>query len=83
MTTAPKPAVQAPLPLKCDRCITPERASQIMMSALGHGFSRTQILRLLDEGRLRGHQLKPRSRWWVETESVYELIQTILPEPSK
>jgi hypothetical protein len=59
---------------QCDRYISPARTSQILGAALGHGYSRQSVLRLLEEGILLGHQMKPRGRWWIVSSSVHAYI---------
>jgi hypothetical protein len=56
------------------RYISPARTSQILGAALGHGYSRQSVLRLLEEGLLLGHQMKPRGRWWIESSSIRAYI---------
>ncbi len=63
-----------------DRYISPARASQIMHWALGHGYSRKSVVRLLEQGALQGHQMKPRGRWWILASSVNEYINRLFPD---
>jgi hypothetical protein len=63
---------------KDDRYISPARASQILSRALGHGYSRQSIVRLLESGTLVGHQMTPRGRWWILSSSLRVYIQEIL-----
>ncbi len=68
---------QTDWPGGCGRYISPARASQILGAALGHGYSRQSVLRLLEEGLLLGHQMKPRGRWWVVSRSVRTYIASL------
>ena len=64
-----------------DRCISSELAAQILANALGHPCSRQSIVRLIEEGRLRGHRLRPLGQWYVDSNSVLQLIQKVLNTP--
>ena len=78
----PEPGTgQHGLPLKVERCITPERASQLMANALGHSVSRQAVYRLIDSGELRAHRLHARGVFQVEMDSVLELIHKVLTSP--
>jgi len=72
---------QQNLSLRCDRSISPARASQMLTSALGHGYSRQGVYRLIESGDLRAHRVRKGGYLWVEQDSVVELIQRVLNSP--
>ena len=61
-----------------ERYVSPARASQMLSYALGHGYSRQSIVRLLEAGILTGHQMTKRGRWWVLSSSLKAYTQSIL-----
>ena len=64
-----------------ERYVTPQSASHMLAHALGHGYSRQTVVRLVEEGRLRAHRLPPRGYIWIETDSVLALILSVLDAP--
>jgi hypothetical protein len=52
----------------------------MLTRALGHGYSRQSVLRLLESGILAGHQMKPRGRWWILSNSVNSYSARILAQ---
>ncbi len=73
---------QINLPLKHERCVAPQRAAQILASALGHGYSRQSVYRLIESGDLRAHRVRTGGHIWVEVDSVLELISKTLEKPA-
>jgi excisionase family DNA binding protein len=69
------------LPVKSERCISTQRAAQMLAVALGRSYSRQTVTRLVEDGRLRAHRLRPGGWWWIESDSVRELIHRVLTEP--
>jgi hypothetical protein len=84
MTAKKQPQLngQINLPLKHDRCVAPERAAQILASALGHGYSRQSVYRLIESGDLKSHRVRRAGRIWVEVDSILELISKTLNDPA-
>jgi hypothetical protein len=64
-----------------NRCVSSARASRILANALGHGYSRQSVVRLIEEGSLHAHRLRRRGQWYIDSNSVLKLIQNILDTP--
>jgi hypothetical protein len=73
---------QINLPLKQERCVPPSRAAQILSSALGHGYSRQSVYRLIECGELKAHRMPHGGHIWVDVDSVLALISKTLTEPA-
>jgi hypothetical protein len=73
---------QINLQLKHDRCVSPGRAAQIMTSALGHGYSRQSVYRLIESGDLKAHRVRRGARLWVDLDSILALVTKALQEPA-
>jgi hypothetical protein len=73
---------QINLQLKHERCVSPGRAAQIMTSALGHGYSRKSVYRLVESGDLKAHRVRRGGHIWVDLDSVLALISKTLQEPA-
>ena len=71
---------QMGLQQRFDRCISPQRASQMMTDALGHGYSRRSVSRLVESGALRAHRVRKGGWLWIEQDSVRKLIEQIKTE---
>lgn len=69
--------------IEAARFLSPARASQILSHALGHGYSRQSIVRLLESGALAGHQMTPRGRWWILSSSLRVYLQSILRQNTR
>lgn len=73
---------QINLQLKHERCVPPARAAQILSSALGHGYSRQSVYRLIESGNLKAHRVRQGGHIWVEVDSVLALISKTLAAPA-
>ena len=73
---------QINLPLKHERCVSPGRAAQILSSALGHGYSRQSVYRLVESGDLKAHRVREGGHIWVDLDSLLELISNALAKPA-
>lgn len=73
---------QINLQLKQERCVVPQRAAHILTNALGHGFSRQSVYRLVESGDLRAHRLRRGGRIWIEMDSILDLITKTLNSPA-
>jgi hypothetical protein len=60
-----------------ERFLSPARVSQVLSRALGHGYSRQSIVRLLESGVLAGHRMTPRGHWRILSSSVRAYIESI------
>jgi hypothetical protein len=72
---------QQNLSLRYGRSISPARASQMLTAALGHGYSRQGVYKLIESGDLRAHRVRKGGYLWVEQDSVTALIQRVLNSP--
>lgn len=73
---------QINLQLKQDRCVSPGRAAQILSSALGHGYSRASVYRLIESDDLKAHRIRKGGHIWVEVDSILALIKNTLETPA-
>lgn len=76
-------AISAPVKnIAAKRYVSPARASQMLSHALGHGYSRQSVVRLLESGALAGHQMTPRGRWWILSRSLRVYVESVLRQQS-
>lgn len=74
---------QAGFQAKCNKSVSLHQASPILAKALGHVWSRSSFMRLIENGVLRAYRLTARGHWWIERESLQQLIERLRnPHPN-